>query len=520
MTTQPTYYVTTAIPYVNATPHLGHALELVITDALARHRRLRGREVRFVSGTDENSLKNVRAAADAGVDVRALVHRNAEAFRDLASALNVSFDDFVRTSTDPRHRTAVESLWRRCQKSADLYRARYRGLYCVGCERFVDGELEGADCPEHQAPLEVVEEDNWFFRLSRYRDALLAALSDGTLQILPDAYRRETEAFLRGEVRDICVSRSAHRAGGWGIQVPGDPEQVIYVWFDALANYIAALGYGGDEVDFERFWLDAERVHVIGKGITRFHAVFWPAFLLSAGVPLPSKILVHSYVTVDGRKIAKTGSSVDAIPLAAELGSDALRYYLLRHIRTTRDGDFRRDRLIEAYNTELANQLGNLVSRSLALVERTAAGKVVAPARLEPIDDALRLQVEALPDAVDQAVESFKLHRAVDAIFEVVAAANRYVDDTAPWALAKRGEQARLRTVLSCCLQALGALAVELSPFLPGAAKAIAGAVGGSGPWGSVAIGREVSKPAPLFPRSFPAGRLRTQTGVRFDDKR
>ena len=501
MTRQTPYYITTAIPFVNAAPHLGHALEVVVTDAIARHRRLRGRDVHFVSGTDENSLKNVRAAEEAKLHVRELVRRHSDRFRELQRALGVELDDFVRTSADPRHRLAVEALWNRCQAKGDLYQAPYRGLYCVGCERFVDAELEGRVCPEHRAPLEVVEEVNWFFRLGRYRDRLLAALEDGTLEVLPAAHHRESERFLTGQVRDICVSRSSERARGWGIPVPGDPEQVIYVWFDALANYLAALDYGGDEIAYHRYWVEAERVHVIGKGITRFHTVFWPAFLLSAGVPLPSKVLVHGYVTVQGEKISKTGFSVDPIPIAAEFGKDALRYYLLRHIRTTRDGDFHPDRLLDAYNGELANQLGNLVSRTLALVEREEGGLVPEPSRLLPLDQDLRRRVEALPSVLDEAIELFEVDRAVAAIFEVVAATNRYVDQTAPWALAKEGARERLRTVLHCCLQVLGALAVELSPFLPDAASVIGDALGGGGPWGSVCVGERVYRPPSLFPR-------------------
>src|ERR1043166_7792800 len=352
-----TSFITTAIPYVNARPHLGFAYELVLADILARHRRRRGRDVRFTTGSDDNSLKNVTAAAAEGLAPRALVDRNAQAFRALGPLLDVTPDDFVATSRDPRHRAAVEWLWRACAASGDVYRRSWQGRYCAGCEAFVDDDV--AICDEHGTAPEPVSEDNWFFRLSRWREPVRAAIASGRLAIVPDSARAETLAFLDGEVRDLSISRVATRSSGWGIPVPGDPGQVIYVWFDALANYLASLdlgapggpsgpscpsGLGGDEALLDRYWrggpeqLDGERDerdgrgnapdtrgsepggqcverrHVIGKGITRFHAVYWPAFLLSAGLPLPDRICVHGYLTIDGEKIAKSGRSVEVGP--------------------------------------------------------------------------------------------------------------------------------------------------------------------------------------------------------------
>ncbi|GAB3858683.1 hypothetical protein GCM10027610_096930 [Dactylosporangium cerinum] len=308
------FYVTTAIPYVNAAPHLGHALELVQADVLARHRRLRGEPVRFLTGTDENALKNVTAAAAAGVDVAGFVAANADRFAALRDVLDLSFDDFIRTSEDPRHARGVEELWRRSAERGDFYRRDYQGRYCQGCEQFYEPSEQ---CAEHDAPLEVITESNWFFRLSGYTERILKALTSEEVRIEPSAKRNEVLAFVRAGLQDISVSRPAARAGGWGIPVPGDPSQVIYVWWDALANYVTALGALDGSLHRE-WWQDsASRVHVIGKGIVRFHAVYWLALLLSAGLPLPTAVFVHEYLTIDGAKLSKSaGNAVDPADLA------------------------------------------------------------------------------------------------------------------------------------------------------------------------------------------------------------
>ncbi len=313
-------YVTTAIPYVNAAPHLGHALELVQADVLARHARLRGRPVRFLTGTDDNALKNVTAAHAAGVPVRDFVDRNADRFAALREPLSLSFDDFIRTGADPRHRPGVELLWRRCAAAGDFYRRDYQGLYCAGCEQFwTTADLVGGSCPEHGVPPEPVAERNWFFRLSRHQETLRRILESGTVRIEPAARRNEVLAFLRHGLADFSASRPAARAAGWGIPVPGDPDQVVYVWWDALANYVTALGYATGDPAYPRWWVDsADRVHVIGKGIVRFHAVYWLALLLSAGLPLPTAIHVHDYLSVDGAKLSKSAGNAANRSIEAE----------------------------------------------------------------------------------------------------------------------------------------------------------------------------------------------------------
>jgi len=504
-----TSYVTTSIPYVNANPHLGHALEFCIADAYARHRRSRGRRVRFVTGTDDYSLKNVLAAERAGVPTVQWVAKHAAAFEALVAGLGVSADDFQRTSANPAHSPAVRALWEACARREDLYRKQYRGLYCVGCEQFYEPEdLDDGRCPEHDAPLEIVEETNWFFRLSRYADVVREAIESGRLRIVHDGAREETLAFLRGPVRDISVSRSAARARSWGLAVPDDPSQVIWVWFDALCGYIAALGYGGsDRSRLDSFWCgEGERVHVIGKGIARFHAVYWPAFLESAGLPWPTDLLVHGYVTVDGEKISKSGRTVDPIPLIAQYGADAVRYFLLRHIRTARDGDFSIARFHQAHDAELANGLGNLASRILALVFMVADGRVPAAGVELAEGQELREAALALHLEVDEAVDQFSLDEALSAIFRLIDATNRYVTRAAPWKHAREGRGARAAATLRTALEALHAVARELAPFLPATSEKLrtclrAPALENRAEWNVLPTGASLSRGAPLFRR-------------------
>ncbi|TDD74530.1 methionine--tRNA ligase [Actinomadura darangshiensis] len=326
--------ITTTIPYVNARPHLGFALELVQADVLARHLRRR-EDVRFQAGTDENSLKNVLAAEAAGVGVQEFVDGLAEEFSSLAGPLSLSVDDFIRTSRDPRHRAGVERLWRAWTESGDLYRRHYTGLYCIGCEQFYgEEELAGGRCPEHGTVPQRVSEENWFFRLSRYADRVHDLISSGALRIEPAERRNEVLSFIKGGLDDVSVSRSTGRAHGWGIPVPGDPDQVIYVWWDALCNYVTALDYGNGGPDYRRWWEgDGRRIHLLGKGVVRFHAVYWPAMLLSAGLPLPDEVLVHGYLTAGGQKISKSGgATADPVDLVRRYGVDAVRWWLLREV--------------------------------------------------------------------------------------------------------------------------------------------------------------------------------------------
>jgi methionyl-tRNA synthetase len=525
-------YLSTTIPYVNSRPHLGHALELVQADVLARHHRRTGDEVRLQSGTDDNSLKNVLAAERDGISTRELVNRNASAFAELRDHLSLSVDDFIRTSSDPRHRPGVERLWRACEASGDLYRKAYQGLYCVGCEQFyTEADLANGNCPDHGTPPELVAEENWFFRLSRYAGQLADLISTGELRIEPASRRNEVLGFIAGGLEDFSVSRSVGRARGWGIGVPGDASQVIYVWWDALGNYITSLNAGAPaprDAGYQRWWVNADRrVHLVGKGVLRFHAVYWPAILLSAGQPLPTEIFVHDYLTVDGRKISKSATStaleaIDPAALATTYGTDAVRWWLLRDVPRVGDADFTVQKLIGRANADLANGLGNLISRVVSLAHSYRNGVVSpcsrppgtsrwlanaadgrpadSPANDWPADAvALRATIERTPASVRAALARFDFRAGASAVWEIVEQSNRFVEITEPWHLA-RAERAgdvaagqRLDQVLGALVAACQVVAAEIWPFLPDLAARVATACDD--------FGGRLPKARPVFPR-------------------
>ena len=480
--TAPHTYITTTIPYVNARPHIGFALEVVQADVLARFRRQHGDRVRFQAGTDDNSLKNVLAAQAAGEGVREFVDRNAEAFLALGPALSLTVDDVIRTSRDGRHRPGVERFWQACAAAGDLYRKRYEGLYCTGCEQFYSpAELRAGRCPEHDTEPQRVAEENWFFRLSRYSGALRAAITSGELRIEPAGRRNEVLAFIDGGLEDFSVSRAAERAGGWGIPVPGDPSQVIYVWFDALCNYVTALGYGTGGEAYRQWWTgEGRRVHLLGKGVLRFHAVYWPAMLLSAGQPLPTDIFVHDYLTAGGRKISKSsGSGADPVALAAEYGPDAVRWWLLREVPRLGDADFTVERMITRADDELANGLGNLVNRAVAMIHRYRCGRVPVGQPIAAGGEALDAAIRQAGGLIAAALEDFDFRQATAAVWAIVDEANRFVNRVRPWELARAErdgcDNQRLDAVLGALFEACSALGRELVPFLPDAAERITG---------------------------------------------
>jgi methionyl-tRNA synthetase len=495
-----TTYITTTIPYVNGRPHIGHALEYVQADVLARHRRARGGQVRFQAGTDDNSLKNVLAARAAGQGVQDFVDQNGRLFTSLGPALSLTVDDVIRTSTDPRHAPGVAALWRAC--AADLYRKHYAGLYCTGCEQFYpEQELTGGRCTEHpDTPLEQVEEENWFFRLSRYGGQLRDAIGSGRLRIEPAGRRNEVLALIESGLEDFSVSRPASRARGWGIAVPGDPGQVIYVWFDALANYVTALGYGGpDPAACDRWWAGpGRRVQLLGKGVLRFHAVYWPAILLSAGLPLPTDLFVHDYLTAGGRKISKSGNAglPDPAALAGRYGVDALRWWLLREVPRVGDADFTPERLIARSDDELANGIGNLVNRVVAMIHRYRGG--LPPACSADDADAASLveTFRTAPARVDEALADFAFRSASAAVWQIAHLANGYINQVRPWTLAgDPGTAFGLDAALGTLYRACQVLAAELAPFLPDAAARI------SAQLTPVSPGGPLPRPAPVFRR-------------------
>ncbi|MGW7686802.1 methionine--tRNA ligase [Kribbella sp. NPDC054772] len=495
------YYITTAIPYVNAAPHLGHALEFVQADVLARHRRLRGQPVRFLSGTDDHALKNVLAARNAGTPVADYVNAAADRFQALQGLLDLSCDDYIRTSSDPRHRPGVDYLWQRCADAGDFYQHTYTGLYCVGCEQFYepDALLHGL-CPEHGTAPERVTETNWFFRLTRYRDHIKDAITSGTLTINPPQKRNEVLALLNEGLQDFSVSRPAARAGGWGIPVPGDPGQVIYVWWDALTNYITALGVDDPGEDYEYWWAgDGERVHVIGKGITRFHAVYWIGLLLSAGQPLPTTIHVHDYVNAGGAKLSKsTGNIVDPVELVEDYGTDALRWWITREVPLLGDTEFTTARLIQAYNTDLANGLGNLANRTVTLLHKYYDGRLHVdgvPVTGPAWDSAdLDAACAALPSRIDAALRTADFRSATAQLVATVNLANQLLNAAEPWKVLRSGsgDPDLVHRLLSRVAQACRTITTELAPFCPAGATRLSRQLGDS---------EQVAAPVPVFVR-------------------
>ncbi len=508
---KPAYFISTSIPYVNAEPHIGHALEYTQTDAYARFYRQQGYDVFFLTGTDENALKNVQAAEAEGITTRELVDRNVEAFLEMAARLQASNDDFIRTSVDQRHFDGAEKLWKAVEASGDIYSKYYSGLYCVSCETFYsEEELVDGKCPVHKSVEPVhVEEENYFFKLSKYADELHRRISSDELQVVPETRKNEVLRFIESGLQDISISRSPERAKGWGVPVPDGSGQVMYVWIDALANYITALDYANEGPNYQRYWLNAaDRVHAIGKDILRFHAIYWPGLLLSAGVPLPTHIVVHGFLTVNGEKMSKTtGNVVDTVETADLYGTDAVRYYLLREISPHGDGDFSIQRLVERFNADLANDLGNLLNRTVSMINRYRGGVIPESGSSSDLEQGL---IELVEDASCRSEDLFSRYEpqaALNAIWEIVTGANGFIEQAAPWTLARSekdgDEQAasQLDSVLFTLAVTIGNIAWLLQPVIPEAAAEISRQLGSSTVASLPVAGQHVTEPSPIFPR-------------------
>ena len=498
-----TVYLTTPIYYVNATPHLGHAYTTIVGDAAARWHRLVGDRVWFLTGTDEHGDKIAQAAAAAGVAPKAYADRIAGAFRDGWQRLGITHDDFIRT-TEPRHQVIVQKILQALWDAGEIYLGRYGGQYCSGCERFyTEKEIVDGNCPDHQTPLTYIEEDNYFFKMSTCQGWLLETLERQPDLIRPERYRNEILGFLREPLQDLSISRPRTRLE-WGIPLPFDDKYVTYVWFDALINYVSALGGPGAD-SFQTFWPHAQ--HLIGKDILKPHAVYWPCMLKAAGIPLFTRLNVHGYWRIGGGKMSKSiGNVVEALALADKYGNDAFRYFVMREMVFGLDADFSEEAFVGRLNADLANDLGNLASRASTLIVNFAGGVVprasAAPGELAAAFD------KTLRD-VRTAMDDFAFQRALASIWEFVGAVNRYVDTTQPWALAKQPAQRdRLDAVLHDLAQALYALGLVLGPFLPDAAAKLRRALGHRGeprltgnPWGGLPAGTQIEKIPGLFPR-------------------
>jgi len=463
------YYITTAISYPNGQPHIGHAYEALATDTLARFMRLDGRDVFFLTGTDEHGIKMKQTALREGLTARELADRNTPLFQKMVRELNCANNDFIRT-TDPRHYAASTEIWRRMEAAGDIYKDAYAGWYSVRDEAYyAESETEqrpdGVRYGPQGTPVEWVEEESYFFRLSAYQDPLLAHYEAHPDFIGPEERRNEVVSFVQSGLRDLSVSRTTF---DWGIPVPGDPAHVMYVWVDALTNYITGVGFPDDAATFDRYW--PADLHVIGKDILRFHAVYWPAFLMSAGVAVPKRVYAHGFLFNRGEKMSKSvGNVVDPFAMIDAYGVDAVRYFFLREVPFGQDGNYSHEAIVQRINADLANDLGNLAQRSLSMIARNCAGSLPSPGPLAPEDKALLGQADALLDKCRAAMQEQQIHLALNAIWSAVAEANRYFATAAPWEL-RKSDPVRMGTVLYVTAETVRQVGILVQPVMPDSA--------------------------------------------------
>jgi methionyl-tRNA synthetase len=504
------YYLTTAIAYPNGVPHIGHAYEAIATDAIARFMRLDGYDVFFLTGTDEHGIKMLQTAAKEHVTVRELVARNVPRFQEMVRTFNCSNDDYIRTS-EPRHFRSSQAIWERMQAAGDIYLDRYSGWYSVRDEAYYDEsetrlDDKGTRVGPNGTPVEWVEEESYFFNLSAYADKLLKLYSDHPDFVLPKERLNEVASFVRGGLQDLSISRTTF---DWGIPVPGDPKHIMYVWVDALTNYITAVGYPDENSEqFKKYW--PANLHVIGKDILRFHAVYWPAFLMSAGIAVPRRVFSHGFLFNRGEKMSKSvGNVIDPFALAKAYGVDQLRYFLLREVPFGQDGSYSHEAIVNRINADLANDLGNLAQRSLSMVAKQFGGVLPKPGALRANDQAILDAADAMIGKAREAMTTQQLHQVLNAVWAVVADANRYFAGEAPWALAKT-DPARQGTVLYVTAEVVRQIAILAQPFTPASAAKFLDLlavpegernfsfVGGKH---RIAAGVTLPPPAPVFPR-------------------
>jgi len=507
------YYVTTPIYYVNDEPHLGHMYTTIAADVLARHQRLSGRDVFFLTGVDEHGQKVQQAAEERGIAPIQLADQVVARYQSLWPELEISNDDFIRTSSD-RHKAGVQAMWRRLENAGAIYKDFYEDWYCVPCETYwTQTQLKDAECwdskhcPDCKRSVDKIQEESYFFRLSGFQDRLIEHIKANPDFIAPASRRNEVLSFIESGLRDLSISRTTF---SWGVPVPGDEKHVIYVWVDALTNYLSALGF--PELEQPKYW--PADVHLIGKDILRFHAVYWPAMLMAAGLPLPKRIYAHGWWTVEGEKMSKSkGNALRPAELLEQYDADVLRYFLLREVPFGQDGDFSFTALKQRYNSELANDVGNLLNRSLAMLNKYRGGVLGEVAEENEIDRALIADVEAMQREVADYMDKQAFHLALDRINAVVRHGNRYVEDNAPWALAKQRHDARLDTVLFHLVEMLRLVALQLLPFMPEKMIQMLAQIlnrtvqvddfsfSADGGWGLLEANHQCRKPEPLFPR-------------------
>lgn len=510
------FYITTPIYYVNARPHIGHAYTTLVCDAIARRKRMLGIDTFFLTGTDEHGQKIERSATAAGTTPQKFANEVSGEFRALFERMNISYNDFIRT-TEPRHKQGAQELWKRLQEKGFIYKGTYTGQYCVHDELYVDAVGPGAPCPECGRPTETVSEENYYFKLSQFADRLLQHYKDNPEFIRPETRRNEVIAFIKSGLRDLSVSRSTFK---WGVPVPGDPKHVMYVWLDALSNYATAIGFGSkDEAEqkkFERYW--PADVHMIGKEIIRFHAVYWPAFLMAAELPLPRSVVAHGWLLFEENKMSKSrGNIVRAETVIDVLGNDALRYFLLREVVFGQDGSFSFDALVQRYNSDLANDLGNLSSRTLTMIYRYFNGSVPYPSPTvarRATDDTIKEHVQAAINEFSQLFDDFQFSRALEAVWGLVAAVNKYLVEEEPWIVAeKEGEEnkARLATILYTAAEVLRIVTALAHAVIPESTAKIWQQLGlgdisqfnlADLKWGQLPLGGKLGKVEPVFPRA------------------
>ena len=510
------FYITTPIYYVNARPHVGHAYTTLVCDAIARRKRMLGFDTYFLTGTDEHGQKIERSAQAGGKTPKQFADEVSDLFRALFGKMNISNDDFIRT-TEPRHKAGAQELWKRIQEKGYIYKGTYSGQYCVFDELYVDSVGPGAPCPECGRPTETVSEENYYFKLSAFADQLLTHYQQNPGFIRPETRRNEVIAFVKSGLRDLSVSRSTFK---WGIPVPGDPKHVMYVWLDALSNYCTAVGLGSkDEAEqkkFERYW--PADVHMIGKEIIRFHCVYWPAFLLAAGLPLPKSVIAHGWLLFEESKMSKSrGNIVRAETVIDVMGNDALRYFLLREVVFGQDGSFSFDAVVQRYNSDLANDLGNLSSRTLTMINRYFNGSVPYPSPTvarKATDAVIKEHAQSVIQEFGQLFDDYQFSRALESAWSLIGAVNKYLVDEEPWIVAeKEGEEnkSRLATILYTAAEALRIVTALVHPVLPESTAKIWAQLGlgeiskfnlGDLKWAQLPLGGKLGKVEPVFPRS------------------